>query len=51
MQTLSTFGRTDRLVAGGLKPEGIPADNDEVYQGYTSKDKGPGPQRNAEVRK
>jgi acetamidase/formamidase len=42
MQTLSTCGPTDRLIARGIKPEDIPAYNDAVYKGYPDKDKGPG---------
>src|ERR1700761_336548 len=42
MQTLSTCGPTDRLVARGIKPEDIPAYNDAVYKGYPDADKGPG---------
>ena len=42
IQTLSTCGPTDRLVARGVKPEDIPAYNDEVYKNYPEKDKGPG---------
>jgi acetamidase/formamidase len=42
IQTLSTCGPTDRLVARGIKAEDIPAYNDEVYKGYPEKDKGPG---------
>src|SRR6201996_3654491 len=42
MQTLSTCGPTDRLVARGIKREDIPAYNDAVYKGYPEADKGPG---------
>ncbi len=42
MQTLSTCGPNDRLIAQGIKPEDIPAYNDPVYKGYPDKDKGPG---------
>jgi acetamidase/formamidase len=42
MQTLSTCGPTDRLVARGIRPEDIPAYNEEVYKNYPEKDKGPG---------
>ncbi len=42
MQTLSTCGGTDRLLAEGIKAEDIPAYNDAVYKGYPDKDKGPG---------
>ena len=42
LQTLSTCGPTDRLIARGLKPEQIPAYNDEVYRNYPEADKGPG---------
>src|SRR5258708_35803785 len=42
IQTLSTCGPNDRLVARGVKPEDIPAYNDEVYKNYPEKDKGPG---------
>ena len=42
MQTLSTCGPTDRLIARGIRPEDIPAYNDAVYKGYPEADKGPG---------
>jgi acetamidase/formamidase len=42
MQTLSTCGPNDRLIARGIKPEDIPAYNDEVYKNYPKEDKGPG---------
>src|ERR1700688_903575 len=42
IQTLSTCGPNDRLIARGVKPEDIPAYNDEVYKNYPEKDKGPG---------
>src|SRR5450756_1447659 len=42
IQTLSTCGPTDRLVARGIKPEDIPAYNDEVYKNTKAEDKGPG---------
>jgi acetamidase/formamidase len=42
IQTLSTCGSTDRLVARGIKPEDIPGYNEEVYKNYPDKDKGPG---------
>ena len=42
LQTLSTCGPTDRLVARGVKPEDIPAYNDAVYKGVAAGDKGPG---------
>ena len=42
MQTLSTCGPNSRMVAQGVRPEDIPAYNDEVYKGYAEKDKGPG---------
>jgi acetamidase/formamidase len=42
IQTLSTCGATDRLVARGVKPEDIPAHNEAVYKDYPEKDKGPG---------
>ena len=42
MQTLSTCGPTDRLIARGVKREDIPVYNDEVYKNYPEKDKGPG---------
>jgi acetamidase/formamidase len=42
IQTLSTCGPTDRLIARGIKAEDIPAYNDDVYKGYPDKDKGPG---------
>lgn len=42
IQTLSTCGNTDRLVALGVKPEEIPSYNEEVYKNYPEKDKGPG---------
>jgi acetamidase/formamidase len=42
IQTLSTCGPTDRLVARGVKPEDIPTYNDAIYKDYPEKDKGPG---------
>src|ERR1700678_1245498 len=42
MQTLSTCGPTDRLVARGIKPEDIPTYNAEAYKNYPEADKGPG---------
>jgi len=42
IQTLSTCGPTDRLIARGVKAEDIPAYNDEVYKNYPANDKGPG---------
>lgn len=42
MQTLSTCGSTDRLIARGVRREDIPVYNDEVYKNYPEKDKGPG---------
>lgn len=42
IQTLSTCGPNDRLIAQGIKPEDIPAYNDPVYKGVAEKDKGPG---------
>jgi acetamidase/formamidase len=42
IQTLSTCGPNDRLIARGIKPEDIPAYNDEVYKNYPKEDKGPG---------
>ncbi len=42
LQTLSTCGPTDRLIARGLKPEEIPPYNDDVYKNYPDADKGPG---------
>src|ERR1700712_1996428 len=42
IQTLSTCGPTDRLIARGIKAEDIPAYNDAVYKGYPEKEKGPG---------
>jgi acetamidase/formamidase len=42
IQTLSTCWPNDRLIARGIKPEDIPAYNDEVYKNYPEKDKGPG---------
>ncbi len=42
IQTLSTCGPTDRLVARGIKAEDIPAYNDEVYKNTPAADKGPG---------
>jgi acetamidase/formamidase len=42
MQTLSTCGPSDRLVARGINAEDIPAYNEEVYKNYPEKDKGPG---------
>lgn len=42
MQTLSTCGPADRLIARGVKREDIPAYNEEVYQNYPAAEKGPG---------
>jgi hypothetical protein len=42
MQTLSTCGPTDRLIARGIKAEDIPPYNEAVYKDYPEKDKGPG---------
>jgi acetamidase/formamidase len=42
IQTLSTCGPNERLIARGVKPEDIPPYNDEVYKNYPEKDKGPG---------
>ena len=42
IQTLSTCGPNDRLIARGVKPEDIPVYNDEVYKNYPTADKGPG---------
>src|SRR5258707_323304 len=42
MQTLSTCGPTDRLVARGVKAEDIPSYNDEVYKNVPASEKGPG---------
>jgi len=42
MQTLSTCGPTDRLVARGVKAEDVPAYNDEIYKNYPADEKGPG---------
>ena len=42
MQTLSTCGPSDRLVARGVKAEDIPAYNDEIYKNYPADEKGPG---------
>src|SRR5260370_37129915 len=42
IQTLSTCGPSDRLVARGIKAEDIPAYNDEVYKNYPAAHKGPG---------
>ena len=42
IQTLSTCGPNERLIARGVKPEDIPPYNDEVYRNYPEKDKGPG---------
>jgi acetamidase/formamidase len=42
IQTLSTCGPSDRLVERGVKPQDIPAYNDEVYKNYPAADKGPG---------
>ena len=42
LQTLSTCGPTDRLIARGIKPEDIPDYNEEVYKNYPDADKGPG---------
>jgi acetamidase/formamidase len=42
IQTLSTCGPSDRLIARGIKAEDIPAYNDAIYKDYPEKDKGPG---------
>ncbi len=42
MQTLSTCGSTDRLIARGVKAEDIPAYNEAVYKGVPDSEKGPG---------
>jgi acetamidase/formamidase len=42
IQTLSTCGPNERLIARGVKPEDIPAYNEPVYKEYPEKDKGPG---------
>ena len=42
IQTLSTCGPSERLIARGVKPEDIPAYNEEVYKNYPAADKGPG---------
>src|SRR5580698_5314570 len=42
IQTLSTCGPNERLIARGVKPEDIPPYYDEVYKTYPEKDKGPG---------
>jgi len=42
MQTLSTCGPNDRLVARGVKAEDIPPYNDEIYKNYPADEKGPG---------
>jgi acetamidase/formamidase len=42
MQTLSTCGPNDRLIARGVKAEDIPPYNDEVYKNYPESEKGPG---------
>jgi acetamidase/formamidase len=42
IQTLSTCGPNERLIAEGVKPEDIPAYNEEVYKNYPDADKGPG---------
>src|SRR6266436_9910564 len=38
IQTLSTCGPTDRLIARGVKPEDIPAYNEAVYKEYPEKE-------------
>jgi acetamidase/formamidase len=43
MQTLSTCGPSDRLIARGIKAEDIPAYNDTIYKAdIPEKEKGPG---------
>lgn len=42
IQTLSTCGPNERLIAEGVKAEDIPAYNDEVYKNYPAGEKGPG---------
>ncbi len=42
IQTLSTCGSNEQLIAQGVKAGDIPAYNDAVYKGYPEKDKGPG---------
>jgi len=42
MQTLSTCGPNQRMIAEGVKPEDIPAYNEEVYKNYPAAEKGPG---------
>src|SRR3981081_3800975 len=42
IQTLSTCGPADRLIARGVKSEDIPAYNESIYKDYPEKDKGPG---------
>ena len=42
LQTLSTCGPTERLVARGVKPDDIPAYNEAVYKGVPASEKGPG---------
>jgi len=42
IQTLSTCGPNERMIAEGVKPEDIPAYNEEVYKNYPAADKGPG---------
>ena len=42
IQTLSTCGSNDRLIAEGVKPEDIPAYNDAIYKNYPESEKGPG---------
>lgn len=42
IQTLSTCGSSEQLIAQGVKAGDIPAYNDAVYKGYPEKDKGPG---------
>lgn len=42
MQTLSTCGPNERMIKEGIKPEDIPAYNEEVYKNYPTAEKGPG---------
>ncbi len=42
IQTLSTCGSNERLMAEGVKAEDIPAYNEGVYKDYPTSDKGPG---------
>lgn len=42
IQTVSTCGPTERLVSRGVRPEDVPAYNEEIYRNYPEAEKGPG---------